>query len=52
MTLPADSHVHTEWSWDAARGSMDRTCVRALELGLRAFALTEHVDRTIWSLDR
>lgn|SRR6478735_698458 len=34
MTLPADSHVHSEWSWDAGHGSMDRTCARALELGL------------------
>lgn len=52
MSLPADSHVHTEWSWDAARGSMDRTCARALELGLPAVAFTEHVDHTVWSLDR
>ena len=26
MLLSADSHVHTEWSWHAARGSMDLTC--------------------------
>jgi len=52
MALPADSHVHSEWSWDAARGSMDRTCARALELGLPAVAFTEHVDHTVWSLDR
>ena len=52
MTLPTDSHVHSEWSWDAAHGSMDRTCARALELGLPAVAFTEHVDHTVWSLDR
>ena len=52
MTLPADSHVHTEWSWDAVRGSMERTCQRAVELGLPAVAFTEHVDHTVWMLDR
>ena len=52
MTLPADSHVHTEWSWDAARGSMERTCRRAVEIGLPAVAFTEHVDHTVWTLDR
>lgn len=27
MTLmPADGHVHSEWSWDAHNGSMERTC--------------------------
>jgi histidinol-phosphatase (PHP family) len=43
---PADSHVHTEWSWDAEAGSMERTCARAVELGLPAVAFTEHVDHT------
>ena len=52
MTLPPDSHVHSEWSWDAAHGSMDRTCARAVELGLPGVAFTEHVDHTVWSLDR
>ena len=52
MTLPADSHVHTEWSWDASHGSMERTCARAVALGLPAVAFTEHVDHTVWSLDR
>ena len=52
MTLPADSQVHSEWSWDAAHGSMDGTCARALELGLPAVAFTEHVDHTVWALDR
>lgn len=33
---PADGHVHCEWSWDAPLGSMTRSCVRAVELGLPA----------------
>jgi histidinol-phosphatase (PHP family) len=39
-----DHHVHTEWSWDATRGDMERTCARALELGLPSIAFTEHAD--------
>ena len=46
-TLPPDLHVHTEWSWDAPRGSMERSCERALELGLPAIAFTEHADWAI-----
>jgi histidinol-phosphatase (PHP family) len=49
VTLPADGHVHSEWSWDAAHGSMERTCARAAELGLPSVAFTEHVDHTVWS---
>jgi histidinol-phosphatase (PHP family) len=45
--LPPDLHVHTEWSWDAPRGDMERSCARALELGLPAIAFTEHAD---WAL--
>lgn len=45
--LPPDLHVHTEWSWDAPRGSMERSCERAIELGLPAIAFTEHAD---WAL--
>jgi histidinol-phosphatase (PHP family) len=48
MALPADSHVHSEWSWDAVRGSMERTCARAIEIGLPALAFTEHVDHHSW----
>ena len=48
MMLPADGHVHSEWSWDAARGSMRQTCERAVELGLPAVAFTEHADYTPW----
>lgn len=51
MTLPADSHVHSEWSWDAATGSMERTCARAVEIGLPAIAFTEHADHTKWVVD-
>ncbi len=50
--LPTDSHVHSEWSWDALAGSMRRTCRRALELGLPAVAFTEHADFTPWTVDR
>lgn len=48
MPLPPDSHVHSEWSWDAVQGSMERTCARAAEIGLPAIAFTEHVDHTAW----
>jgi histidinol-phosphatase (PHP family) len=46
--LPPDSHVHTEWSWDAVNGSMERTCARARELGLPSLAFTDHADFTRW----
>jgi histidinol-phosphatase (PHP family) len=47
--LPPDNHVHSEYSWDTgAEASMQRTCARALELGLPAVAFTEHVDFTEW----
>jgi histidinol-phosphatase (PHP family) len=48
--LPADDHVHTEWSWDADEGSMERTCSQAVELGLVSVAFTEHLDHTRWYL--
>ncbi len=48
--LPSDNHVHTEWSWDAAAGSMEDSCARALELGLPSIAFTEHVDAARWVL--
>jgi histidinol-phosphatase (PHP family) len=48
--LPADSHVHSEWSWDAMDGSMEGTCARALEIGLPAVAFTEHTDFTTWTM--
>ena len=48
---PADGHVHTEFSWDAPEGSMERTCARAVQLGLPAVAFTEHVDYSRWTVD-
>lgn len=48
--LPADGHVHSEWSWDAPDGSMERTCARAVDLGLPAVAFTEHADFTTWTV--
>jgi histidinol-phosphatase (PHP family) len=50
VVLPADSHVHSEWSWDAPRGAMERTCARAVEIGLPAVAFTEHADYTRWDV--
>lgn len=52
MTLPMDSHAHSEWSWDVPNGSMERSCRRAVELGLPAIAFTEHLDHTVWDVDR
>ena len=52
MGLPADSHVHSEFSWDtggptsSAAGTMDRTCARAVRIGLPAVVFTEHLDLT------
>ncbi|MGI8613331.1 MAG: PHP domain-containing protein [Nocardioidaceae bacterium] len=51
MTYPADSHVHSEWSWDAQNGSMEGSCARAVELGLPAIAFTEHLDHTVWTAE-
>lgn len=48
--LTADSHVHSEWSWDTggpesdARGTMVDTCERAARIGLPALFFTEHLD--------
>ncbi|MFG1606201.1 PHP domain-containing protein [Actinoplanes sp. NPDC049265] len=52
VRLPADYHVHTEWSWDTDVGSMERSCARAVALGLPAIAFTEHVDHSSWQLAR
>lgn len=57
MTLPADAHVHSEWSWDtggpgsAAAGTMRRTCERAVRIGLPAVIFTEHLDFDGWMID-
>jgi histidinol-phosphatase (PHP family) len=42
--LPPDDHVHSEWSWDTTAGSMERTCRRAVELGLPSVAFTDHAE--------
>jgi histidinol-phosphatase (PHP family) len=47
---PPDGHVHSEWSWDAPGGSMQRTCARAVDIGLACLAFTEHADFTSWTL--
>jgi histidinol-phosphatase (PHP family) len=48
--LPADNHVHTEWSWDApAEASMTRSCEQALAVGVPAVAFTDHLDFTAWT---
>lgn len=52
VALPADRHVHSEWSWDAGGGSMERTCAYAVQLGLPAVAFTEHVDADGWPVPR
>jgi histidinol-phosphatase (PHP family) len=44
--LPADQHVHTQWSADAPHGSMRDACVRAIEVGLPAITFTDHADLT------
>jgi len=50
VPLPADSHVHSQWSWDTRVGDMKGSCARALELGLPAIAFTEHLDHTTWRI--
>lgn len=58
MVLPADSHVHSEWSWDTggpgspARGTMQRICARAVRIGLPAVVFTEHLDFPGWRIGR
>lgn len=57
MTLPADAHVHSEWSWDsgsdpASPGRMMRTCEQATRIGLPAIIFTEHLDfEDSWLVD-
>ncbi|WNV87062.1 PHP domain-containing protein [Umezawaea sp. Da 62-37] len=48
--LPADGHVHSEWSWEAGEGSMRLACARAVDLGLPAISFTEHGDLTTWTV--
>ena len=43
--LPADNHVHSQWSYDTGEhASMLATCAKAVGLGLPSVAFTEHVD--------
>lgn len=57
MTLPADAHVHSEWSWDsgsdpASPGRMAKTCERAVRIGLPGLVFTEHLDlEDSWRVD-
>jgi histidinol-phosphatase (PHP family) len=47
--VPADNHVHTEWSYDTTgQASMTGACERALDVGVPAVAFTEHLDFTRW----
>jgi histidinol-phosphatase (PHP family) len=47
--LPADSHVHSEWSYDTfRRTTMAAVCERAVAAGLPGVAFTEHLDFTNW----
>lgn len=58
MGLTADLHVHSEYSWDTggpasptARGTMERVCARAEQIGLPGLAFTEHLDFGGWWVD-
>lgn len=47
--LPADNHVHSQFSWDTGvDASMEEACRQAVQIGLPAIAFTEHVDFTEW----
>lgn len=50
VPVPADGHVHTRWSWDAPGASMESACERALELGVPAVVLAEHLDHTTFTV--
>lgn len=47
--VPADNHLHSEFSYDASMGDMELTCARAQQLGVPAVAFTEHVDFATWT---
>jgi histidinol-phosphatase (PHP family) len=47
LVLPADNHVHSEWSYDTSpEASMVRSCKQALAIGLPSIAFTEHLEFT------
>ena len=56
MTLPTDSHVHSQWSWDTGPDNDDlmrRTCRQAVRIGLASLVFTEHLDfETSWRASR
>ena len=42
--------MHSQFSWDATLvGDMHATCARAVAIGLRSLAFTEHVDLRPWA---
>jgi histidinol-phosphatase (PHP family) len=53
MELPADNHLHSEWSFDtrATHGLMERVCTRAIDLGIPAVAFTDHLDLMGWQVE-
>jgi histidinol-phosphatase (PHP family) len=50
QVLPPDRHIHTQWSWDAPYGDMERACRRAVQLGLRSVTFTDHADFSVKTL--
>ncbi|HEY7008184.1 MAG TPA: PHP domain-containing protein [Jatrophihabitantaceae bacterium] len=57
VMLPADAHVHSEYSWDAGSdpaspGLMRRMCEHAIRIGLPAVVFSEHLDfETAWRVE-
>ena len=48
--VPADNHVHSQFSYDTSDlASMRGACERALAAGVPAVAFTEHLDFTAWN---
>ena len=46
-SVPADDHVHSEFSYDTGpSASMRESCDRAVALGIPSIAFTEHLDFT------
>lgn len=48
--LPADDHLHSQWSWDTAAGDMEASCAEAVRVGVPSVAFTEHLDHTTWTV--
>jgi histidinol-phosphatase (PHP family) len=48
--LPADDHVHSQWSYDTGpAASMAAACEHAVAIGVPSVAFTEHLDFTTWT---